>query len=91
MEPFLKKKSRFFPFLGEKSTKCVQKAVKCLLCHIFNVQQKKKSISPFPIKFSILEKSKMAAKIAATFDEVTTFDDVTAPSSATPHNICLIL
>ena len=44
--------------------------------------------SPFPVKFSIWVKFKMAAKMAATSREdhplLATFDDVTGPQRRTP-------
>ena len=64
----------FFPFFGQKSTKCAQKAVKCLIMFnyvTFLMFSKKNQFSPFPVKLSILVKSKMAAKMAVAFDEVT--------------------
>ena len=68
-EAISKKNACFSIFLGEKSTKCGQKAVKCLI--ISHPSEKKNQFSPFPVKFSILVKSKMAAKMVDTFDDVT--------------------
>ena len=59
----------FFPFLGEKSTKCAQRGKMFSYITVLMFSKKNFRFSPFPVKFSILVKCKMAA----------TFDDVTGP------------
>ena len=67
---FWRKMRVFSPFSGDESTNCARKAVKCLIIsHFLMFCQKCVQFSPFPVKFPILVKSKMAA----------TFDGVTGP------------
>ena len=83
MKPFLKKNECFFSFLGRKKYKVFSKSGIMVNDVTFLMFSQKISISPFPVKFSILVKSKVAAKVVATFD------DVTGPPAA-PHPIMYV-
>ena len=54
----------FFPYFGQKSTKCAQEAV------TISTKTKTTQFSPFPVKFFMWVKSEMVAKMATTVNDV---------------------